>query len=352
MGGYIYLLNITRVQRWLSICLCFCLCLPLPLLDDEALGGVEGVGQQHGDGHGAHAAGHGGDLAAHLEGLVEVHVARQPVPRLLGRVRDRVGADVDDGGAALDPALLDHVRGARGGDDDVGLAADLLGVGGAAVHHGNGAVLLHQHQRGRHAHDVAAPHHHGVLALELHAAALQQHDAALGRARHEQRLVALHAQRADVQRVEPVHVLAQADGAQDLLLVHVLGQRQLHQDAVARWVRVEVAHHLEHLLLRGALRHLVVERHDAGLVARLALHAHVRLAVRPAAHDHHRQPRHLPVLLLHGGNLRRYLQPDRAGDRLAIDDLRRVVLALLAGAPAHGACWLRCLECAAAVVCA
>lgn len=66
----------------------------------------------------------------------------------------------------------------------------------------------------------------------------------LGRAGGEEGGAAAHGQRADVGRVKAVHVLLQADGVQDALLVDVLWQRQLHQDAVHILIRIVIRHHL------------------------------------------------------------------------------------------------------------
>ena len=66
----------------------------------------------------------------------------------------------------------------------------------------------------------------------------------LWRAWHKVWLPPAHGQQPDVEWVEPVHVLLQADGLQDALLVHVLGQGQLHQDAVHRGIGVVVLDHL------------------------------------------------------------------------------------------------------------
>eukprot|EP00959_Pyramimonas_sp_CCMP1952_P026619 558418-Pyramimonas_sp.AAC.1 len=51
----------------------------------------------------------------------------------------------------------------------------------------------------------------------------------LGQPRHEERLAALHAEGADVEGVEAVDVLLDADGAEDGGLVNVLGELE------ARW---------------------------------------------------------------------------------------------------------------------
>lgn len=61
----------------------------------------------------------------------------------------------------------------------------------------------------------------------------------LGRAADKQGLPAAHGQAADVCGVEAVHVFVDADGVQHCLLVYVLGQRQLDQDAVDLWCVVD-----------------------------------------------------------------------------------------------------------------
>lgn len=66
---------------------------------------------------------------------------------------------------------------------------------------------------------------------------------------HEQRLAALHRQLADVHGVEAIHVLLDGDGAQDALLVDVLRQGQLHQDAVNVGIGIELHHGLQQLFL-------------------------------------------------------------------------------------------------------
>ena len=54
------------------------------------------------------------------------------------------------------------------------------------MHNGDSGVALEQQHGGRHAHNVGAPQHYRVLALDLHPAAVQQLDAPLGRTEHGQ----------------------------------------------------------------------------------------------------------------------------------------------------------------------
>lgn len=94
------------------------------------------------------------------------------------------------------------------------------------------------------------------LAGDGYLVPLQQLNAAPGSARHVQGVPAPHGQHAYVERVEPIHVFLNGNGLQHTLLVDVLGQGQLHEDAVHRGVLVVLAHHLQHLLFceRGAAR--------------------------------------------------------------------------------------------------
>jgi len=79
------------------------------------------------------------------------------------------------------------------------------------THHGDGGVATHEQQRRGHAHDVGAPNHHRTFARNLHARALDELDAALGRARHVHGVAAALRQEAHVERVKAVHVLLVVD---------------------------------------------------------------------------------------------------------------------------------------------
>ena len=103
---------------------------------------------------------------------------------LVARVVDAVDAHVHYDAAGLEPGRLDHFGAAHGRHDDVGAPDGGLDVLGAAVRDGDCGVALHEQQRHGDAHDVAAAQYHCVLALDGHARAVQQLDAALRRARH------------------------------------------------------------------------------------------------------------------------------------------------------------------------
>ena len=92
---------------------------------------------------------------------------------------------------------------------------------------------------------------------------------------------------------------------------------------------VERADAGEELLLADALGELFVHRVEANLGGRLLLHAHVRAAVRPVAHEDHSQARGDAVLTHKLLGELAYLLSDLLGDGLAIDhagSARRLIL--------------------------
>ena len=95
--------------------------------------GFEGIGDKHGDGHGADAAGDWGDGGAAWGDGGEVDIADDAVAVFGGWVGDAVDADVDDDGAVADEVSGDEFRAADGGDEDIGVAADGWEVAGAGV---------------------------------------------------------------------------------------------------------------------------------------------------------------------------------------------------------------------------
>ena len=108
-----------------------------------------------------------------------------------------------------------------------------------------------------------------LRALELHLVGVEDLHDPRGRCRHQDR-VALE-QEAGVQRVEAVDVLGGIDGPDHAVLVDLVGQRELDEDAGHPLVGVEVADEGEELVLARRHVELVVERLDAGLGAGLPL---------------------------------------------------------------------------------
>lgn len=143
---------------------------------------------------------------------------------------------------------------ANGGDDDVGLTALFFQRGRAGVANrdrGVAIALLH-HQRGhRLADDVAASENDTLLARSLDIVTVQKGHDAQRSGRDEARQSDVHA--TDVDGVETVHVLAVVDSHDDLLLVDMLRQRQLNDEAIDILVFVEAVNTSQQLFLRHVI---------------------------------------------------------------------------------------------------
>ncbi len=91
---------------------------------------------------------------------------------------------------------------------------------------GNRGVPVQKEFGNRLAHDIASADHHGFLARYLHARLVKQGDDALRGAWEDAGLVEPKARY--VLGMEAVHILFGGDGSDNLLLVDVLRERQLH----------------------------------------------------------------------------------------------------------------------------
>ena len=120
--------------------------------------------------------------------------------------------------------------------------------------------------------------------------------------------------------MEAVHVLLGVDGVEHFLLVEVLGQRQLAEDAVDLGVFVELGDELHQVVLAGVLRQVVPLGVDAQLAAGLLLGAHVDLGGRVGPDEDGYQAGHHVVLGLELGDLGLELFADLLGDFGALDE--------------------------------
>ncbi|MCY1537644.1 hypothetical protein D9M68_731490 [compost metagenome] len=183
---------------------------------------------------------------------------------------------------------------------------------------GDGGALGQQHHGHRLADDVAAADDHGVLAAQVVADRFEHLHAAVRRAGPEAR-GAGH-QRAGAGHVEAVDVLGGRDGLDDLLAVHVLGQRQLNEDAVHLGVVVEGADARQQVGL-AQVGGVGLERGlQAGFGAVVDLVLGVDLTRRIAAHQDDGQGR------IHAAGLQRsgaagHLGADGFGEGVAVDQL-------------------------------
>lgn len=204
--------------------------------------GAEGVVHEHGDGHGADAAGDGGHVAGFGGNGVVVGIADEAVaPGSLGGF-DAVDADVDNGGAVFDHVGGDEVGAPDGGDEEVGLSGDGGEVGGAGMTDGDGGVagegFAHHEEGGGFADDLAAPEDDDVFTFGLDAAAGDEFDDAGGGAGDETGIVFL-AEFADVEGVEAIDVFVGGHAVEGFGFVEVFGKGGLHEDAADFGVGVE-----------------------------------------------------------------------------------------------------------------
>src|SRR6185312_7069627 len=171
----------------------------------------------------------------------------------------------------------------------VGLAHVAFQVAGELVAAGGGATRDQQFQRQRPTHVIGYTDDHRVLATHRTIGVAKQGHHALGRARAQAE--AAQREAAHVHRLEAIHVLAGVDAVDQRVLVDVLRQRRLHQDAVDGRIGVELVDQREQFFLRRAARQVVVEGSEADLVAGLALVAHVHRRGGVVAHQHHSEAR-------------------------------------------------------------
>ena len=210
----------------------------------------------------------------------------------------------------------DHVRG-------LDQSGQVLGAG---MGHGHGGVLAHEQQGHGFAHDVAAAHDHGVGAVQVHAGAVKQLDAAVRGAgqEHAGRLdvrVFLDGQEfAHVDGVESVHVFGGVDEIEHLVVAQALGQGELHEDAVYGVVVVEIFDQFVEIGLAGGGGQLVLNGLDAALFACDALVAHVHLGCGVFADQNHGQSGLHAGLCFEFGYAFGDFVLDGLGDGVSVDD--------------------------------
>ena len=108
--------------------------------------------------------------------------------------------------------------------------------------------------------------------------------------------------------MEAVDVLRRIHRAQNRRLVHVLRERQLHEDPVDGVVGVQLGDELEDLALGRVRREAMVARVDSGLVRRLVLRADVDVRRGIVADEDRREAHRLTERAHVLGDLRAHLQ--------------------------------------------
>mmetsp|Transcript_13814 Transcript_13814/g.39542 ORF Transcript_13814/g.39542 Transcript_13814/m.39542 type:complete len:249 (-) Transcript_13814:216-962(-) len=242
--------------------------------------------------------------------------------KLLGRVIDGINADINDHAARLQPGPSNKVWLANGSNNDVCSAHVLQIVLGARVQDLDCGVHRLEQRRHGHADDVGAAQDHRVLARDLHAAALEQLDAARRRAGDGQRrLAAPEAEVANVHGRKAIGILLHLDLLQHSGLVDVARQWQLHKNRMDLRVVVELPHLCEEICLAHSLWQRDIHAVEVALQGGLLLHPHVRLRVFPLANKDHRQARLHTMLLAQFFCCLLYLRSNSRCDCLAINQL-------------------------------
>jgi len=213
----------------------------------------DGVAHEHGDGHGADAAGDGSEGAGNVDrggmdvadegaafGAKFCEAVGEVLKKALGffRVGDAIGANVDDGSAGLDPAGLHEAGFAHGGDDDISAADNIGEIARLGMADGDGGVGVHEEKGHGLANDVAASEDDGVGAFERDSVAAQNFHAAGGSAGDQAGTSADEA--AEVDGMEAVHVFGGIDGFEDALSVDLRRKGELNENAVNVVVAIEV----------------------------------------------------------------------------------------------------------------
>ena len=173
------------------------------------LGSVERVLQQHGNGHGANAAGNRCDVACLWLNFGELHIAAELAVFVV------VHAHIDDHCAILYHVGTDEVGFAHGADEDVSTGADLGEVAGAGVANGHGGVAVEEEHCHGLADNVAPADDNAVFARRLDFLVMQHLDYA--RRSAGQKHAAARHYRADILRMEAGNVLFGRDAANKLV---------------------------------------------------------------------------------------------------------------------------------------
>jgi hypothetical protein len=185
----------------------------------------------------------------------------------------------------------------------------------------DGGVRLQQELAHRLAEEIRAPDHDGLGTFELRADLVEQDHHALRGARPQ--ALAAERQEPGGDRGQAVDVFVGVDQAGDLHAVHVVGHRQLAEDAADLVVGVQPLDQRDHLVLGRVGAQPVVEALDADLGRRLLLAVDVERARGVVADQDRRQAGRAPVLGDELLDLLGDLCAHARRHRLAVDDLRR-----------------------------
>jgi hypothetical protein len=222
--------------------------------------GPDGVAHQHGDGHGADAAGNGRKKSGRVKGIgmnvADKHAALFAEfiealgevfqqARRLDRIGNFVGADIDDGSSRADPVGLDVARFAHGRDDNIGATHEFREISRFGVADGDRSVCVHEKESHGLADDVAAPQNDRVGALDRNLVALKNFHASGGSAGDESRTIGNEL--AEIDGMKAIDVFRGVYGFQYALGIDLRRQRELNKDPVDVVVIVQIGNKLKHV---------------------------------------------------------------------------------------------------------
>lgn len=244
-------------------------------LFEGLLGGVEGVLEEHGDGHGTDAAGDGGDGAGDFGAGVVVGITDEAIATFGIGVIFAVDADIDDDSAWFEHIAGDHFGAADGGDDDIGFFEVGVEVAGPAVADGDGGVgFLEEHGDGK-ANDIGAADDDGIGATDFDTTSFEEDHTAVGGTGDKAWFAPFHGEAADVEGVEAVDIFADVDGVKDSFFVDMVGEGELDEDAVDGGVGVEFLDEGEEVVLADIFGAFVGDGADTGFGAGAFFHTDV-----------------------------------------------------------------------------
>jgi hypothetical protein len=222
--------------------------------------GPDSVAHEHGDGHGADAAGNRSKKSGRVKG-VGMNVADKHAAlfaefvkalgevfqqaRRLGGIGNFVGADIDDGSSRADPVGLYVARFAHGRDDNIGATHEFREISRFGVADSDRSVCVHEKESHGLADDVAAAQNDRVGALDRNLVAPKNFHASGGSAGDESR--AIGNELAEIDGMKAINVFRGVYGFQYALGIDLRRERELNKDPVNVVVIVQIGNELKHV---------------------------------------------------------------------------------------------------------
>mmetsp|Transcript_37901 Transcript_37901/g.62465 ORF Transcript_37901/g.62465 Transcript_37901/m.62465 type:complete len:276 (-) Transcript_37901:292-1119(-) len=258
--------------------LCLSANSPLNINAIGHFGSLQGVLHQHGDGHGANTTRYRCDGRCNLGALLKRYIPLQlPLPR--SGFAHLIDTNIDDNSTRLHHVSLDILRHPRSNNQHVrplGVESDVLSSSVTDSHRGiPSCTFLHQHGSDGLPYDVGPAYNHNLSTFERCARANQQLLNPIRSAGQE--IGVSNEQLADIGGVETIHILLWQNGQQDLLLIDVFGQRQLHKNAVNLGHIVVLVHKSQQICFRDIVRLAVLNREVAKFFGGFAFGADITL---------------------------------------------------------------------------